>query len=59
MSKAVLVISYNLPANVEEGHKRLQAIANKVRGDFENEPDVEIHVAIQESADAVLQIFEE
>ncbi len=58
MAKAVMVISYDLPEDLEEGHAKLQETAQTVRHLFENKPDVKVHVAVRESADAVLDFLE-
>lgn len=57
MAKGVLVVSYELPEDVDEGYAKLQFIADEVRPHFVNKPDVEIRIAIHEAADEVLNVF--
>jgi hypothetical protein len=59
MAKAVMVISYDLPEDTNEGFAKLSEIARTVRDLFEDKPDVKVHVAIRESADAIINFFEE
>jgi hypothetical protein len=57
MGKAVVVISYDQPEGVDEGFEKLTHIAETIRHLFEEESDVQVHVAIRETADEVLDIF--
>lgn len=58
MSKCVLVISYDQPGEIDAAVERLSETADKVRSLFENEPDLKVHIAIRESADEVLRVFD-
>lgn len=57
--KSVLVISYTQPDDTDEAFGKLSRTADKVKELFEDEPDVQINVAIRESADEVLNVFRE
>ena len=59
MAKAVLVVAYDLPEDVDEGYAKAQRIADNVRDIFVNESDVSVHLAVRESADAVIEFFKE
>lgn len=59
MAKAVLVISYDQPEGLDEGYAKLQTIADDVRDIFKDKDDVAVHVAVRESAQAVLDFFAE
>lgn len=57
--RAVMVISYDQADNIDEGYARLQRMADNVRDIFKDEKDVKVDIAIRESADEVLRVFEE
>jgi hypothetical protein len=59
VAKGVLVVSYDLPEDVDEGYAKLQFIADEVRPSFANKPDVEVRIAVREAADAILNVFAE
>jgi hypothetical protein len=59
MSKAVLVIAYEIPEDVDESYAKTQRIADDVRDTFKDESDIQIYMAVRESADAVVEFFKD
>jgi hypothetical protein len=55
--RAVMVISYDQPDDIDEGYARLTRTADNVRDLFKNEKDVEVKIAIRDVADEVLGAF--
>lgn len=56
-NKAVMVISYDQPGDVDEAVERLHDTANKVRAQFEDQDDVQVRIGIREVADSVIDVF--
>jgi hypothetical protein len=57
MGKALMVISYDQPEDTQDALRRLSETAETVRHLFEDQPDLQVHIAIRETADAVLDVF--
>lgn len=55
--RAVMVISYDQPDDIDEGYARLTRTADNVRDIFRDEKDVRVDVAVRETADEVLGVF--
>lgn len=57
-NKAALVISFEQPGDTDKAIEKLSGVVERVRDIFKDEPDVEVRVAIRESADEVLGVFQ-
>lgn len=54
MAKGMMIVSYDLPENVDEGFAKLSDIADLLRPHFKDEPGVVIHVAVRDDAESIL-----